>query len=81
MALMRIVNDISNDLGNNIYSLGILTSFESIRFGQSQNMVAKKCIINYGIRGIVLDWFNDSLANRTQYVSINNTNSKILTIQ
>ena len=36
---------------------------------------------HYGIRGIVLEWFNDYLANRTQYVSINNTNSIILPIQ
>ena len=36
---------------------------------------------HYGIRGLVLEWFNYYLANRTKYVSINNTNHKILPVQ
>ena len=76
---MRVVNDISNELDNNIYSLGvyidILKAFDTINY----KMLLK--MYHYGIREIVLEWFNDYLANRPQYVSISNTNSIILPIQ
>ena len=35
----------------------------------------------YGLRGNVLDWFSSYLANRKQYVSHNNINSKPLSIR
>ena len=34
----------------------------------------------YEVRGIVLDWFKNYLSNRTQYVSLNNVNSKLLSV-
>ena len=35
----------------------------------------------YGIRGIVCEWFNSYLNNKSQYVSLNNCNSDILQIK
>ena len=68
MALMGMVNDISNELDNNMYSLDVFNrSVESIRSGQSQNIVTK--MYHYGVEGIVLEWFNDYLTNCTQYIN------------
>ena len=38
-------------------------------------------LINYGKRGITLDWFRSYISNREQYVCINNVNSNRKIIQ
>ena len=73
MALMRMVNDISNELDNNIYSLGVFIDLSKV-FDKVDHRILFKKMYHCGIRGIVLEWFNDYIENHTQYVSINNAN-------
>ena len=35
---------------------------------------------DYGVRGIVLDWFVSYLANRSKYVKIDDTSSALLNV-
>ena len=69
-----------NELDNNIYSIAV-----SIDRSNACDRVNHKTLLqkmfNYGIWGIVLEWFDDYLPNHIQCVSVNNTNSKILPIQ
>jgi hypothetical protein len=79
MAILKLVDDISEELNNKNYSIGIF-----IDLSKAFDTIDHKLLINkmqyYGIRGIVLDWFKSYLSNRVQYVNINNSNSSCLSI-
>ena len=66
-------NDITNELENKNYSLGMFIDL-SKAFDTIDHKILIKKRYNYGIRGIVLDWFINYLCKRKQYVSINNVN-------
>ena len=65
VVLMRMLNDISNEVQNNTNSLGVLIDISNA----SDTANHKKLLPNmyhYDIRGIVLEWFKDYSANHTQ---------------
>ena len=76
VAVIRMVNDISNEIDNNIYSVDLSKAFDMVN-----HKILLQKLFHYGNRGIILEWFDDYLTNRTQYVSIMNTYSKIQSIQ
>ena len=74
-----MINDITNELKNKNYSLGMFIDL-SEAFDTVDHKILIKNMYCYGIRGIVLDWFKNYLSNRIQYVSLNNVNSKLLSV-
>jgi hypothetical protein len=79
LALIRMVNNISEELDNKNYSLGLFIDLSKAFDTVDHKLLIKK-MYHYGVRGISLDWFTDYLANRTQYVSLNSVNSKLLPV-
>lgn len=67
MLLLKRMDDISDEVNNSNYSIGIYRFVESIRQCWS------RCLNKNGIKVITLDCIKDYLTNRFQYVSINNT--------
>ena len=56
MALLKMINDITNELENKNYSLGVFIDLSKAFDTVDHKMLIKK-MYHYGIRGIVLDWF------------------------
>ena len=78
MALLKLIDDISNEVNNKIYSVGIFIDL-SKAFDTIDHSLLIKPLQHYGVRGIVADWFVSYLANRSQYVKIYYTSSVLLT--
>ena len=74
MALISLVNYIANAL-----SQGELVCEVFLDFSKAFDTINHKILLNklykYGIRGILLNWFDDYLSQREQYVTINEINS------
>ena len=79
MALLKMINDITNELQNKNYSLGLFIDLFKV-FDTVDHKILIKKMYHYGIREIVLDWFTNYLCNQKQYVSINNVNSNMLPV-
>ena len=79
MVLLKMINDITNELKNKNYSLVVFIDL-SKAFDTIDLKILIKKMYHYGIRGIVLDWFTNYLYNRKQYDSINNVNSNMLPV-
>jgi len=79
MALLDLVEKISNSIENNEYTLGIFLdlakAFDTVNHG-----ILLSKMYQYGVRGISYNWFKNYLSNRYQYVSLNGTNSERLPI-
>ena len=73
-AILKLVDDISEQLNNANYSIGIF-----IDLSKAFDIIYHKLFITkiqyYGVRSVVLDWFISYLSNQTQCVNINNSNS------
>ena len=80
MALLRMVNNISDGLDDKNYSLGLFIDLSKAFDTVNHKLLITK-LNHYGIRGIALQWFADYLTNRLQYVSINNKNSNMLPVE
>ena len=63
MALLKMINDITNELKNKNYSLGVFIDL-SKAFDTDDHTILNKKMYHNGIRGIVLDWFTNYLYNR-----------------
>ena len=74
MALFILVNGITDELDKGTCSIGIfidlLKAFDTVDY-----KLFLREMEHYGIRGNVLLWFTSYLSERTQYVSLNHTNS------
>ena len=79
MALLKLIDDICNEVNNKIYSFGIFIDL-SKAFDTIDHSLLIKELQHYGVRGIVLDWFVSYLANRSQYVKIDHTSSALLNV-
>ena len=79
MAVINLVDQISDELDKKYFTLDIFIdlfkAFDTINY----IIILDKLQI-YGIRCIANDWFKSYLANRNQYVQIDNTRSNILPI-
>jgi hypothetical protein len=80
MALLSLVDDISEEMNNKNYSIGIFIDLSKAFDTINHKLLIAK-LNHYGIRGMVLDWFVSYLTNRTQTVNINNTSSAFLSVK
>ena len=69
MALLNIMDEISVEMNNRNYSIGIFLDLSKAFDTVDHNILLKKLEI-YGIRGTALKWFSSYLSCRTQFVSI-----------
>ena len=73
---MSIIENIHTRLDDNEFAAGVFVDLK-----KAFDMVDHKILIlkleQYGVRGIAKDWFCSYLANRKQFVSVNNHNSTI----
>ena len=74
LALLKLIDDISNEVNNTIYSIGIFIDLSKAFDTIDHSLLIKK-LHHYVVREIVLDWFVSYLANRSQYVKIYDTSS------
>ena len=80
MALLNMIDDISNKLNNNNdwkeVFIDLSKAFDTI----DHSLLLKK-LEHYGIRGTALSWFTSYLTKRSQYVSTSGNNSSCLQIK
>ena len=68
MALLKLVNDITEELDKGNCSIGIFIDL-SKAFNTVDHKLLFRKMEHYGIRGNTLLWFTSYLSDRTQYVS------------
>ena len=79
MALNTIIDKITESLERGDYALGIFLDF-SKAFATVDHSILLNKLHNYWIRGIALDWFDNYLKNREQFVTYNSITSNKLQI-
>ena len=79
MALLKQVNDITEYLDKGNCSIGIFIDLSKAFDTVDLKLLPRK-MKHYGIRGNALLWFTSYLSYRTQYVSLNHTNSETLSV-
>ena len=79
MALLKLVNDITEELDKGNCSIGIFIDMSKAFDTVNHKLLLRK-MVHYSIRGNTLLWFTSYLSYRTQYVSHNHTNSETLPI-
>ena len=75
LALILLVDKISNALENGEYVLGLFLDF-SKAFDTVNHPILFEKLNHYGVRGTALTWFQSYLANRQQYVHFNDNYSE-----
>ena len=75
MAVLTLVDKISEALNNGDYVIGVFLDF-SKAFDTVDHDILLKKLEKYGIQGAALDWFTNYLSNRLQYVTYNGAKSK-----
>lgn len=79
MALLKLVDDISEQIDSKIHSIGVFIDL-SKAFDTIDHDILIKKLNRYGIRGTSLNWFISYLSNRKQYVNVNSVDSKLLSV-
>ena len=74
-AIIKFVNDVVNNINNNYYTLALFIDF-SKAFDCINHQILISKLTHHGIRGLPLQLLESYLMNRSQYVTINNINSK-----
>ena len=69
MALLDIIDSITQHLDNRCYTLGVFIDLSKAFDTIDHNILLHK-LENYGIRGTALSWFQSYLSNRMQMVDI-----------
>ena len=80
MALLNMIDYISNELNNNNHSIGVFIDL-SKAFDTIDHSLLLKKLKPYGMRGTALSWFTGYFTNRFQYVFIGGNNSSYLQIR
>ena len=75
LAVLTLVDKISEALTNGDYVIGVFLDF-SKAFGTVNHDILLKKLENYGIQGAALDWFTNHLSNRLQNVTYDGAKSK-----
>jgi len=76
LALIDVVDEIYQHLDNRDMVLGIYLDLQKAVDTVDHNILLAK-LANYGIRGVLYNWFKDYLNDRKQYVCISGTNSEL----
>jgi hypothetical protein len=71
MALLNMVDHITQQLDSRAFSLGIFIDLSKAFDTIDHNILLRKLEV-YGVRGVALEWFRSYLANRMQSVEISN---------
>ena len=79
MALLKVMDEISNELDHKNHSIGIFIDL-SKAFDTVDHSLLCQNLEYYGICGIALDWFTNYLSNRKQFVNLSGKDSSLLTI-
>ena len=72
--LIEIVENIRNCTENKNYGCGIFIDLKKAFDTVNHDILINK-LEHYGVRGNGLNWFSSYLSNRSQFVTLNNTNS------
>ena len=75
-ALLQITEKIKESIDNKKYGCGSFIDL-SKAFDTVNHEILLRKLEHYGIRGVVLDWFNSYLSNRKQYVYLNGESSQL----
>ena len=75
MAIAQLVDKVTNAVEKNETTIGIFLDL-SKAFDTIDHSILLHKLEHYGFRGIVLEWFENYLSNRTQYVAFNNCTSE-----
>ena len=70
MAIFELVEEITTAMNNSMSTVAVFIDLK-----KAFDTVDHNILEHYGIRGLALSWIQSYLTNRTQYVSINDTNS------
>ncbi len=79
MALLLLQDKLTNAIDNGEYAIGLFLNL-SKAFDTIDHKILADKLKFYGIRGVVLKWFESYLSNRKQFVSFNGTISEEMTI-
>ena len=78
-ALVSLTEAIRNTLDNKRFGCGIFIDLQKA-FDTVNHKILLSKLEHYGVRGCALEWFRSYLSNRKQYVSVNGSNSNLLSI-
>ena len=78
-ALVSLTEAVRYTLDNKRFGCGIFIDLQKAFDTVNHKMLLLK-LEHYGIRGCVLEWFRSFLSERKQYVSVNGSNSNLLSI-
>jgi len=76
LALLELTDSLYSHLDTHDMVIGMYFDLQKAFDTVDHNILLRK-LYNYGIRGIVHDWFRNYLSNRKQFVSIANSESSI----
>ena len=79
MALLTILDQISQEMDGKKYSIGVLLDL-SKAFDTIDHQILLQKLEIYGVRGIALKWFSMYLSERTQCLSVGDVPSKFSAI-
>ena len=77
---MQVVHQISNSFEKNLFTVGVFIHLSKAFDTVDQDIVICK-LVNYGIRGNNLKWFESDLNNRKQFISFNNKSTSFVNIK
>ena len=80
LALLDVVDQIYAHLDKHESVVGVYLDLEKA-FDTVNHAILLHKLYNYGIRGVVYEWFRNYLHNRTQFVTVNECNSEVRNIK
>ena len=78
-ALVSLTEAIRNTLDNKRFGCGIFIDLQKA-FDTVNHKILLSKLEHYGVRGCALEWFRSYLSDRKQYVTVNGSNSNLLSI-
>ena len=79
MAIFELVEEITTAMDNSMSTVAVFIDLKKAFDRVDHNILLDK-LEHYGIRGFAFSWIQSYLTNRTQYVSINDTNSTCINV-
>ena len=73
-ALLKFLDKVAHSIDNKLHTIGIFLDF-SKAFDTINHKILLQKLFHYGIRGKALEWFDNYLTERKQYVNINGQDS------